>query len=212
MRAWSASHLGGGGGDLDRLRILQAALADPGPHALAEVSARTPTAAEAFANRQVDCVGYALLFVALAREAGIAARFALSPAVESVDDSGRLRIERRHLVAAFGDRVFDLGGESPLDAGRQQPIGDRTALALFFSNRGAQALAATRVREALDLLYRALRLDPALAAGWTNLGVALRRAGDPTGAVMAYEMALRIDPDDGAARRDLDLAGERHVP
>ncbi|HEV8631304.1 MAG TPA: tetratricopeptide repeat protein, partial [Thermoanaerobaculia bacterium] len=66
--------------------------------------------------------------------------------------------------------------------------------------------------EALELLYRALRLDPSLTAAWTNLGVALRRAGDATGAVMAYEMALRIDPSDAAARRDLALAGERQVP
>ncbi|HEV8632389.1 MAG TPA: transglutaminase domain-containing protein, partial [Thermoanaerobaculia bacterium] len=146
MREWSASHLGGTGdgtGDeLDRLRELQAALAGPGPRALAEVSEPTPSAAEAFARRRADCVGFAFLFVALSREAGIGSRFALSPAVEQVDERGTLRIARRHLAATYAGHVFDLGGESALDPARHQVITDRTALALFFSNRGAQGLAA----------------------------------------------------------------------
>jgi Flp pilus assembly protein TadD len=53
-----------------------------------------------------------------------------------------------------------------------------------------------------------VRLDPSLESTWTNLGVALRRSGDPAGAILAHEMALRIDARDEAACRNLEAAAD----
>ncbi len=206
MRAWLDAAPRASQSDLDRLRGLLGRLLAPGDDRIHEDPSSTPTAAEAFARRRADCVGFALLFVALARTDGVDARFALSPAIERTDQAGNLRIQRTHVAATFDGRIFDFGGEQPFDTGGHREVSDRTAIALYFSNRGAQSLAAQRATDAVELLYRALRFDPSLSWVWTNLGVALRRTGDPTGAILAYEMALRLDAADGAARRNLALA------
>jgi tetratricopeptide (TPR) repeat protein len=52
-------------------------------------------------------------------------------------------------------------------------------------------------------LRRALALDGALAAAWTNLGVVLERRGDRGGARAAFEKALALDPEQPEARFDL---------
>jgi tetratricopeptide (TPR) repeat protein len=205
MRRAAAVELPGSGDPLSRLRGLFTALT-VGPLAVTDDSTRTPTAAEAFATRRADCVGFALLFAALAREGGLEPGFAVSSTVEPEAGRTRLLVQRGHLVATFGGRVFDLGGEQPLDPVRHQVVSERTALALFHSNRGAQDLAGGRATAAIERFYDAVRLDPSVAWVWTNLGVALRRAGDAAGAVLAHEMALRLDPSDLAARRNLAAA------
>jgi len=208
MRSWSAAHLGDGS-QLERLRELLAATTGDGPLSIAGISEPTPTAAEAFATRRADCVGYALLFVALSRQAGIDTRFALWRTVVGVDEAHSLHVRRGHLVAVFARRAFGLEGESAADSARLQVVTDRTALALFFSNRAAQSLALGRPLEAVELGWRAVRYDPSLTSVWSNLGVALRRVGDAPGAVLAYEMALRIDPSDRSVRRNLAVARGR---
>lgn len=209
MRSWSAANLHDESrSPLDRLRKLLAATAGAGALAITGVTTPTPTAAEAFANRRADCVGYALLFVALSREAGIDARFGLWRGIVGVDEEDSLHVRRGHLVVVFARRAFDLGGETPADPAELQVVSDRTALALFYSNRAAQSLSLGRPVEAVELGWRAVRYDPSLTAVWSNLGVALRRIGDAPGAILAYEMALRIDPSDRSVRRNLAVARE----
>lgn len=206
MRLWALHTVGEARDDLLRLRALHAALAGDGPAAIREIVAPTPSAIEAFTTRQADCVGFALLLAGLGRGLGVEVGFALATTVQQVDDLETLRVRRSHLVAVAAGRVFDLGGEEAFDPARHREISDRTAIAFYHSNRGAQSLTAGRVADAVERLWRALRFDPSLAAAWTNLGVALRRSGDAAGAVLAHEMALRIDPADGSARVNLDIA------
>lgn len=205
MSTWALRHAGVEGDALGRLRRLHGLLTGRSPNAFVEEASRTPTAAEAFATRRADCLGFALTLVALARAARVDAGFALQVAAVAAEDRGSLRIATNHVVVAFAGRVFDLGGEAEQTPRRHRPIGDRTALALFHSNRGAHALAAGADEEAVERLYRALRHDPSLTWVWSNLGVALRRTGDAAGAVLAHEMALRIDPFDPTAHRNLEL-------
>lgn len=206
MRAWARSTVAGLDDELDRLRALHRELFGPGPHAIAEITESTPSASEAFTGRRADCVGFALLLVSVARSVGIEARFVLSPVVEEVVERGSLREQRLHLAATFADRVFDLGGEGPLSPGPARPIADRTAIALYHSNRGVRALTSGDAAGAVEPLWTAVRLDPSLESTWTNLGVALRRSGDPAGAILAHEMALRIDSANEAACRNLEAA------
>lgn len=188
-----------------KLRRLHEALTRPGSGRIEEIAEPTPTAQEAFASRRADCLGFALLFVALARERGIGARFALAAEVARVDHRAGLAVLRGHFTALYAGRVFDLGGERALDPARDTPVSDRAAVALFFSNRGAQSLMAGNAVGAVELFYRAVRSDPSVPWVWSNLGVALERAGDREGAVLAQGMARRLDPA-AAARRNLAVA------
>jgi tetratricopeptide (TPR) repeat protein len=53
------------------------------------------------------------------------------------------------------------------------------------------------------LFERALALDPALAAAWTNLGNIHERRGERGAARSAYEKALALDPEQPEARYNL---------
>jgi tetratricopeptide (TPR) repeat protein len=68
---------------------------------------------------------------------------------------------------------------------------------------GLAALEAGDEARAEAHLRRALELDPALAAAWTDLGVVLERRGDRAGARAAFEKALVLDPEQPEARFDL---------
>lgn len=192
---------------LRRLRWIARALLDPQQIGVREDLTRTPTAVEAFATRRANCVGFACLFVGLAREAGIPAFFVM------VEDLGRsrqqngLQVAEGHLAAAYGPpnklRIFDFAGETDGSLYRVSPVTDLTAMALFYSNRGVESMLDNRDREAVRWLRRAVALDPSLASTRINLGVALRRAGDFAGAERAYQGALKIDPGAAAAYRSL---------
>lgn len=191
------------------LRRLHEALSRPGPGRVVEDLRATPTAEEAFVRRRADCVGFALLLVALARAQGAAARFAVAAELTGDEHAGTWRLRHGHLATTFAGRVFDAGGERRFDPARDGVLEDRTAFALFFSNRGAQRLLAGEAAEAVELLYRAVRFDPSVPYVWGNLGAALGRTGDLGGAVLAQEMAVRLDPDDAVARRNLEALRAR---
>jgi len=194
---------------LDRLRRLSRALLDP-TRGIVE-GAHTSTAAEVFVERRANCVGYANLFVGLARELGVAAYFVL---VDGLPGGGppaadpSLAVREGHLAAAWGAsgdrRVFDFAGETPGARLQVRPITDLAAIAVFYSNRGVEALLDGRTGDAVDWLRDAAALEPsALPSTWVNLGVALRRAGDLEAANAAYDRALELDPAGAAAYRNL---------
>jgi tetratricopeptide (TPR) repeat protein len=209
------------GAPIDRLRRLSRALLDPGGRPILE-GAHTSTAADVFAERRANCVGYASLFVGLARELGVAAYFVL---VDGLPGSGgsradeSLAVREGHLAAAWGPagdrRIFDFAGETAGGRLQVRPITDLAAIAVFYSNRGVEALLDGRTADAVDWLRTAAELEPsALPSTWINLGVALRRAGDLEAANAAYERALELDPAGGAAYRNLAallaLRGRNH--
>ena len=192
---------------LRRLRAISQALLDPRQIGLEEVPDHTPTAIEAFRQRQANCVGFAALFLGLAREAGVPAFFVMIEDLGTIRRRGSLRVTEGHLAAAWGPpgrlKIFDFGGESDGGSYRVHPVTDLTAIALYSSNRGVEAMLDGHDQDAARWLVRATELAPALAPAWINLGVARRRLGDLAGAETAYQRALRIDPGAAAAYRSL---------
>ncbi len=183
---------------LRRLRSITQALLDPQRIGLQEDLERTPTAVEAFRTRRANCVGYAALFVALARHAGVPAFFVMVEDLGKSRRQGSLRITEGHLAAAHGSprqlKIFDFAGESDGGDYRVLPVTDLTAIALFYSNRGVESMINNQTANAIGWLRQATELAPALAPAWINLGVALRRTGELEDAEAAYQAALRADP------------------
>jgi len=83
-------------------------------------------------------------------------------------------------------------------------------LASDLIRRGTEALNEGAIERALRLLAEGVRLDPACARGYTNLGAAWLRAGRPGAAVASLETAVALDPDQAAAWNDLALAEWRN--
>lgn len=114
----------------------------------------------------------------------------------------------RHDVASKRfDRALRLGGGNVDDP--EAPPPDPRLL----YNAGTGHLAAGGERRAVDLLERAAaaeKLPRSLGSDvHYNLGNAKLAAGDPGGAVSAFEEALRRAPDDEAAKHNLEVALRR---
>lgn len=177
--------------------------------------------AQTFATRQANCLGYTLLFVALARADGLQAGAQEIRATLSWDRQAATVYRSSHLNAwvRFGPRRYTLDAVPDgflVARDRPRPIGDRALLAHFYNNLAVARMAQAELAPARRLMDAALALDPARATHWSNAGVLRRRSGDVAGATQAYREALRREPDNlealfnsiGLARLRGDAPGE----
>jgi Flp pilus assembly protein TadD len=170
-------------------------------------SGHTGTAGEVFREGRANCLGFTQMFIALARELDLPVYFLRVSDLQSFEREGDLIVASAHITAAMGPpntrKVLDFA-ERPVSAYRWvEAISDLTAIALYYSNRGAEALRDGQNAEGLELLGHATRLDPELAEAWVNLGVAERRSGDSEAAEADYRKALEVDPSTITAYQNL---------
>jgi Flp pilus assembly protein TadD len=200
MKAWLHEHVSAVGTDDERMRRLIGVLSHELP--LAYTTGQTRTAAEVFEEGRFNCLGLAHLMIAFGRELGVDAYD-----FRSYDARGPLVLSSTHIAAGWGPasnvqlvELDDVPDREKRDAVR---ITDREALALHYTNRGAELLLTDAPGVAHEWLDRALAIAPDLPEAWVDQGVALRRLGDLAGAERAYHEALDLDPDNLSAYRNL---------
>jgi len=163
----------------------------------------TRTAAETFLQKQGNCLSFTQLFLAMARELGLHARFQEIDVRPDWDRNGDLLTVYRH-VAVF---VRVEGRIHHIDFGRVMAgfpsmgaiIDDRRARGQYFNNHGVHALIDGRPEQAIAHFYRALLLAPEVSFVWSNLGVALTRVQRDNDAELALRRALSLDSGQKAA-------------
>lgn len=199
MRGWLELRVRRYGSAFETLQELLRELQRPGDLRLVYDPSFTGTAEEVFSTGRFNCLSYTHLFVAMARELGIEAYYLSVDDLETYRRDRDLVVRSGHVTAAYSDgpnqRVLEFTVGPDVDYRYTRQIPDLTAIALYYSNRGAEQLRATELAEAREWLEIAVRLEPELADAWTNLGVARRRLGDLDGAEIAYQEAIRADPD-----------------
>lgn len=190
-----------------RLDALVEAVMDTSLLGVQYETGRTGSAVDVFKSRTANCLAFTQMFVGMARELDLAAYFVEVTHVESFERSGDLIVVSDHVAVGFGPRhamrVIDFGRREEEKGWRVTPISDLTATALFYSNRGAEALRVERLDEAVSWLEDSVRIDPELASAWVNLGVAQRRSGNAGAAEKSYRRALEIDPRASSALANL---------
>ncbi len=191
----------------ERLDLLLAALLDPERLRIQYEARATGTAAEVFQNRRANCLAFTSLFVGLAREVGVPVVYLDVDDVERFEKEGDLVVVSGHVSAGFNTghalKILDFSQAPATEYRRVQPISDLTAIALYHSNRGAEALRHGRNEVALEWLRKAVAIDPELGGAWINYGVALRRSGKSPEAEAAYRKALEVDPNALSAYQNL---------
>lgn len=202
MRAWVAAEVPRVGMEGDRLERLRAAL----DRRLA-YGPGTRSAAEVWTTGTYDCLSLTLLFVAMAREAGIDARYLRVEGTRRYVEDGSLVVVAGHVTAGWGPparpRTVDLGFGETVEGAHVVALGDDEVLGLYDVNVGAERLRDGSVEEALALFEDAVARSPDLVEAWVNLGVARRRSGDLDGAEAAYRRAIALDPERTSAWNDL---------
>ncbi|MFQ5350998.1 MAG: tetratricopeptide repeat protein [Thermoanaerobaculia bacterium] len=208
LRQW-LSRQAVGRSPAERVEVAFNQLLASGGRALQYDDRVTGTADEVFASGRANCLGFTLLFVGLARELGVEAGFFRVDRGQSYRREGDLIFVSEHITGGY-----EVGGEERLieftlgpevDYRRVREISDLSAMALFYSNRGAEALRSGDAGEAVRWLEVAVRLDETEASAWSNLGVARRRLGELEPAEAVYRRAIELDPDHLAAY--INLAG-----
>lgn len=217
MKEWLLARVPRAGDPLVRLdRLLRSLLSSDGVELVYD-RAFTGTAPEVFAEKRANCLAFTHLFVGMAREVGLPVYFLKVKDLASFSKQGDLIIASSHVTSGFGPpndrRILDFS-DQPVSEYRQiVQISDLTAVAMFHSNRGAEMLRDGKLPEAVKWLETATALDPEMAGGWINYGVALRRSGQLRAAETAYRRALEADPTEVAAYQNLaallDLLGRR---
>lgn len=207
MRAWLAKEVPTSTrGDIQLNWLLQSLL-NRATSPLTYVPGHTGTAVEVFDSGRANCLGFSQLFVALARELDLPVYLLRVSDLQSFEREGDLIVASAHITAAFGTpdrrRILDFA-QRPVRAYRWvEEISDLTAVALYYSNRGAEELRDGNTDAGLGLLRTSVQLDPELAEAWINLGVAERRTGDLGAAEAAYRQALEVDPSMVTAYQNL---------
>lgn len=207
MRAWVHQQVPEEATAEERLELLLTALLDPARLRIEYEARSTGTAEEVFRSRRANCLAFTSLFVGLAREVGVPVVYLDVDDVEKFEKEGDLVVVSGHVSAGFVSgptlKILDFSQAPATEYRHVAPISDLTAIALFHSNRGAEALRNGKNDEALKWLRKAVAIDPALGRAWINYGVALRRSGDSPGAELAYRKALESDPNALSAYQNL---------
>lgn len=153
--------------------------------------------AESYARREVNCVSFTLMFVAIARAAGIRARAQASDEVVAAQVQGGMLSLATHMNAGVvaGGKVYsvDVGWRDVVVEREPTRTTDVRALALLHNNRAVEWLLQDELAMADAEIQRALAIDPSSAASWSNAGVIHARSGQRGRAERDYLQALEID-------------------
>lgn len=208
MREFVARYVGDIRHPRQRLRMLHSAIVGPATLGIDYEPFASGSAREAFRSGQANCLSYASLFVALAREAGLNAQYQWLEVKPQWTRQGERVMVRLHVNVAVKLRgreqfMVDIDPPQSRDIASSKLISDRDAQALYHSNIAMEALANDALEQAWLNAVRALQLSPSVGHLWVNIGAIYRLAGQHDAAQASYLQALAIDPWDRSAMNNL---------
>jgi tetratricopeptide (TPR) repeat protein len=169
----------------------------------------TNSVAESYRTRQVNCLSFTLMAVALAREAGLKAQgqqidrvlawsLVDDVVMQSMHANAVVTVKDRNLQVKDGrDFVLDIASGSLYTQDfivHGFKVEDKRLLASFYGNRAMELLAQGRLDESKAWLDEALVLEPDEAMLLNNAGVLSQRAGDVAAAESAFLRAVNRNP------------------
>jgi Flp pilus assembly protein TadD len=198
MRAFVDERIGDSGHSGAKLRRLLTAMRDRGLASLEYSNTATRPVTETFHLREGNCLSFTMLFVTLAREAGLDVSYQIVDVPPTWFSASDLVVHNHHIntIVRNGfqpEYVVDfnlLRVEGNYDVRR---VSDDYAVALFYSNVGAEALIDKDYEKSFVNLKRSIEIDPSVPDAWANLGLLYSRRGLYEHAESAYLQALRRD-------------------
>jgi Flp pilus assembly protein TadD len=167
-------------------------------------------AARVFASGDANCLSFAHLFVALAREAGLDARYQwldVRPQWTRIGERLTMRVHVNVMVRMPHGEQFmvDIDPLQARDIAASRLLADREAAALHDNNLAMAALAQGDLPRAWMRAVNALRQSPDLPLLWVNLGAIYRQSGQLEAVEWALLQALQRDSGERSAMNNLAL-------
>jgi tetratricopeptide (TPR) repeat protein len=167
----------------------------------------TRTARATFHDRQGNCLSFTMLFVGLARAAGLTATYQSVDVPPTWINDGQVVISNHVntvVRTGFGeDTVVDFNIREYEGQQKSRTVDDDYALALFYTNLGAEALLRNDYSVSLAYSRAAAGVHSEMAGLWVNLGVLYARHGLHEQAESAYLYALEADAHEQSALANL---------
>jgi Flp pilus assembly protein TadD len=180
------------------------------------------TARETFESGSGNCLSFSNLFVAMARYAGLNAKYQEIPTPPNWERDGEDLFFTKHIGASVDilERmqqtiILDLADKGQvllldstnrylfvpsvldpfapvIDLPSVSAISDQRAFAQYYNNLGSFHLAKGNGAEAFRYFVKAVKTDPALSFAWSNLGVVYSRNGQFKAAEAAFMQGLAV--------------------
>ena len=195
--------------DYTKLRQLLYAIMDEGSFGL-EYDNHTRTAAETFHQQRGNCLSFTNMFVAMARQLGIDARYQEVDIPPDWTVQGGAFVLNRHVNVLVdlgypgkGKRVVDFNIDDFRTSYDRREVDDRRAVAHYYNNMGVDRMLAGDTVEALLYFRKAIENDHRFSPPWGNLGTLYRRNGRLAYAERACLKALDANRGDIVAMSNL---------
>src|SRR5262245_42158979 len=208
MRAFVAASIGSAVDPGVKLRRLFDAMKRDGLFALVYSGVETRSAQETFRERRGNCLSFTMMFVALAREAGLDVKYQVVDVPPTWSAETEVIVVRSHVnavvktgfdsFAVIDFNVFDAKGNYS-----RRDVADDYVLGLFYSNVGAEALIDRDYELGFGQLRESAKAAPRAVAAWVNLGVLYSRSGSSGYAAASYLRAPAIEPGNRSALNNL---------
>lgn len=207
MKRFIRQHVDPEAGSYRKIQQLKDALFKDSGAALNYAYRATTTPQVTLSSGVADCVAFSFLYVTLARELGLDARFQEVRGDTNWRKMGRFAVQTMHLnvVVYVGHRTVevDFPRFESMRGVTRSVITDQRAIAHFHNNLGVDALVANRNQDAGYHLKLASKLAPDFAGCLANLGVYLRRVGEFDLAREAYMQARELEPSSAVVSANL---------
>jgi len=191
-----------------RLELLTSAVTGSGVLGFRYDESHTLTAAEAFEKRAGNCIGFSNMMVALARRAGLDARYQevfRRPEWSDFGDDTVLLVKHINVVIETprSTWVVDVSGIKIHPTARRRIIDDDFAKALYLNNIAVDALLENDLPTAYAYMRSAIDSSSKATDPWVNLGVIYGRNNQLDDAIIAFNRVLQIDADEHSAMSNL---------
>ena len=201
MRTFLEAHVPENLGSRRKVELILAAILDDGLR-LDYNLFRTHTAEEAFYSRDGNCLSFTNLFVALARETGVSARYQeveVPPTWEAQGDTWLFNKHVNAVVDLPGGRIsVDFALDAYDSEYRRKILEDEEVAARYHNNMGVHWMSEGDYPRSFQHFRQALKLAPDTGYFWTNLGTLYRRAEHFGAAEAAFLAALDVSRDPAA--------------
>ncbi len=191
-----------------RLELLTLAISSSGVLNFKYDENLTLTAAEAFEARAGNCIGFANMMIAMARAAGLDARYQevfIRPEWSDYEDDTVLLFNHVNVLVNTHrlSWVVDVSGIKIHPTERRRIIDDSYAKALYLNNVAVESLLVNDLPTAYAYMRKAIEADATATDPWVNLGVLYGRNDQLDDAAFAFNRALAIDPAEHSAMSNL---------
>jgi Flp pilus assembly protein TadD len=207
MKAFLDAHVDRSASPIVKRRQLLDAIIDSGEFEV-EYDTTTQTAAETFRTRRGNCLSYALMIVAMARDVGLAAGFQevdVPPDWTLGTETVRLNRHVNVYLQLGGNnvQVVDFNVSDFRTRYRMWKISDGRALAHYYSNIGIDTMHRGDAASALAHFRGAVAHGDHYSPAWTHIGILYTRHGLLDHAEAAHLQALLSDPQNLVAMSNL---------